>query len=78
MARAVNETNLRHAEGIGGHATYDMIAVVGSGHVALRLGEGQVVLSLGHNQQAADGNACGQCHGKATSLFRGLKEARHD
>ena len=41
-------------------------------------GQDNVVLSLGHNQQAADGNACVQCYSKATSLFRGLKEARHN
>ena len=74
----VNETNLRHAEGIGGHATDDMIAVVGPGHAAARLGKDKVVLSLGRIQQAAVANACVPCRGETTSLFRGLKEARHN
>ena len=41
-------------------------------------GMDEVVVSLGRIQQTAAGNACVQCHGKATSLFRGLKEARHN
>jgi hypothetical protein len=78
VAQVVNETNLRYAEGIGGHAADDMMAVVGPGHAAARLGKDKVVLSLGRIQQAAAGNARVPCRDEATSLFRGLKEARHN
>jgi len=64
--------------GIGGRATDDMIAVVGPGMRLHDKGMDKVVLSLGCFQQAMVGNACVPCHGETTSLFRSLKEARHN
>ena len=78
MARAVNETNPDHAEGVGSHAASEMIASTGSSKWLDDSRKDKGTLSLECVQQEGATNVCVACYSEGTSLFRGLKEARHN